>query len=206
MPYVPCWARHFVDTKFGHLLFAELVGGKWKAKNLEDYFQIFLVTFARKFEGLGYAKNTWNILKLSFDNLSLPWPLLLKNCLKNLQQSWGIFLKKCRSHFAHDWKNTKKTGLKFDAPDIWDPWQAPAGAQPKDLHDQPVPWRRESCWIRDGQHLWLMAKILRQLMWRTYHYLQGFIYPRWCKIFLHQQYVISNLNPCACRLHMSAWY
>lgn len=32
MPYMPCWARHFVDTKFGSLLFAELVGGKWEEK------------------------------------------------------------------------------------------------------------------------------------------------------------------------------
>lgn len=72
MPYVPCWARHFVDTKFGPLLLAELVGGKWEEKTYGGFFGIFLVTFALAFKGLGYTKNTPNILKLSFDNLSLP--------------------------------------------------------------------------------------------------------------------------------------
>ena len=36
-------------------------------------------------------------------------------------------------------------------------------------HDQIVP-------------LLLMAEILHQLIWRIYHYLQGFKHPRWCRI------------------------
>ena len=48
----------------------------------------------------------------------------------------------------------RKAGLKFDARDMWDPWQAPAETRPKDLHDQPVSWRRASCWIMVNTYCW----------------------------------------------------
>ena len=37
------------------------------------------------------------------------------------------------------------------------------------------------------------SEILHQLIWRIYHYLQGFIYLRWLAGFLnHQQYVLCD--------------
>ena len=110
-----------------------------------------------------------HLKRLSLDNLSLPWPLLAHKLLEKSATViviWGILPQKCRAPLAHDYRKkndnttwTRETGLKFDAPDIWDPWQALAEAQSKDLHDQPVSWRR----VRSGSGMGnndVMAKLL----------------------------------------------
>ena len=45
--------------------------------------------------------------------------------------------------------------------------------------------------LREDQTLLLMEEILQQLIKRLYHYLQGFIPPRWCRI--------SSINSVTCR-------
>ena len=207
MPYMPCWARHFVDTKFGPLLFAELVGGKWEEKKYGGFFPNIPRDVCAKVCRCRYTKNTWNILKLSFDNLSLH-PCCSKMTCK-ICNSHGGYSSKNAAHTLHMITKIvtqhvpKKQGsnLMLLTSEILGRLQLAPNQRifmTNQFHGAELVvgsgmvnnycWWRISCTSWYGKYL-IIYKVS---------------YMR--KIFLHHQYVISKLNPCACCFHMFARY